>query len=95
MREKAKVDFDGTQKILPGFDIGANVYNQDPKTKRWNHRGTIVRILKNNRTYQVRINGRLFWRNRKFLRKDPEDPVVDQNTPEKPEVPQLCRSKRT
>ena len=37
MREKAKVDFDGTQKILPGFDIGANVYNQDPKTKRWNH----------------------------------------------------------
>ena len=37
MREKAKVDFDGTQKILLGLDIGANVYNQDPKTKRWNH----------------------------------------------------------
>ena len=34
MREKAKVDFDGTQKILPSFNIGANVY-KIPKIPWW------------------------------------------------------------
>ena len=45
--EKAKVDFDGDPKILPGFPIQAHVYSQDFKTKQWNQRGTIV-VNKNN-----------------------------------------------
>ena len=97
MVEKAKVDFDGDRKILPGFPIGAHVYSQDFKNKRWNHRGTIV-VNKNNRTYGLRINGRLFWRNRKFLklcRNDSEDSLPDQNIPEETEPePELRRSKR-
>ena len=97
MVEKAKVDFDGDRKILPGFPIGAHVYSQDFKNKRWSHRGTIV-INKNNRTYGLRINGRLFWRNRKFLklcRNDPEDSLPDQDILEETEPePELRRSKR-
>ena len=31
MREKAKVDFDGNQKTLPSFDIGANVTANIPE----------------------------------------------------------------
>ena len=97
MVEKAKVDFDGDRKILPGFPIGAHVYSQDFKNKRWNHRGTIV-VNKNNRTYGLRINGRLFWRNRKFLklcRNDPEDSLPDQDILGEIEPePELRRSKR-
>ena len=97
MVEKAKVDFDGDRKTLPGFPIGAHVYSQDFKNKRWNHRGTIV-VNKNNRTYGLRINGRLFWRNRKFLklcRNDPEDSLPDQDILEETEPePELRRSKR-
>ena len=96
MAEKAKVDFDGKQKTLSGFPIGANVYCRDPRTKRWSCYGTIV-AKKNNQTYQVKINGRLFLRNRMFLRlcrKDPEDPVADRNIPEDTGKPELCRSKR-
>ena len=74
MREKAKVDFDGKRKQLTGLEVGANVYCQDFKTKRWNRKGTIIRTTKRNRTYQVEIEGRKFWRNIKFLRKDPGDP---------------------
>ena len=74
MREKAKVDFDGKRKHLTGLEVGANVYCQDFKTKRWNRKGTIIRTTKRNRTYQVEIEGRKFWRNIKFLRKDPGDP---------------------
>ena len=95
MVEKAKVDFDGDRKLLPGFPIGAHVYCQDFKSKRWNRRGTIV-VNKNNRTYGLRINGRLFWRNRKFLklcRNDPEDSLPNQDILEETE-PELRRSKR-
>ena len=74
MREKAKVDFDGKRKHLTGFEVGANVYCQDFKTKRWSRTGTITRTTKRKRTYQVEIDGRKFWRNVKFLRKDPGDP---------------------
>ena len=31
MRQKAKVDFDGNQKTLPSFDIGANVTANIPE----------------------------------------------------------------
>ena len=86
MREKAKVDFDRKRKHLIGFEVGANVYCQDFKTKRWSRKETITRTTKRKRTYQVKIDGRKFWRNVKFLRRDPEypeesgdpdDPVAD------------------
>ena len=98
MREKAKVDFDGKRKHLTGFEVGANVYCQDFKTKRWNRKGTITQTTKRKRTYQVEIDGRKFWRNGKFLRKDPgdpdglketEDPVAD--PPKGPETKGLPR----
>ena len=111
MKEKAKVDFDGKRKHLTGLEVGANVYCQDFKTRRWNRKGTIIR-KKRNRTYQVEIEGRKYWRNIRFLRKDPGDPAdleetndpvadppegpeADRNTPKTPEVPQLRRSTRT
>ena len=96
MREKAKADFDGKQKHLPGFEVGANVYCQDFRTKRWSRKGIITRTTKRNRTYEVEIDGRKFWRNVKFLRKDPGDPddLKETNDPvvDPPEGPKADRN---
>ena len=96
MKEKAKVDFDVKRKHLAGLEVGDNVYCQDFKTKRWNRKGTIIRTTKRNRTYQVEIEGRKFWRNIKFLRKDPGDPddLEETNDPvaDPPEGPEADRN---
>ena len=107
MKEKAKADFDGKRRHLAGLEVGDKVYCQDFKTKRWNRKGTITRTTKGYRSYLVDMKGRKFWRNIRFLRKDPGDPddleeadgpEADRNTPKimkTPEVPQLRRSTRT
>ena len=95
MKEKAKVDFDGKRRHLAGLEVGDNVYCQDFKTKRWNRKGTIIQTTKKNRSYLVDINGRRFWRNIKFLRKDPGDPddLEETNDPvaDPPEGPEADR----
>ena len=96
MKEKAKVDFDGKRRHLTGLEVGDNVYCQDFKTKRWNRKGTIIRTTKGNRSYLVDIIGKKFWRNRKFLRKDPGDPddLEETNDPvaDPPEGPEADRN---
>ena len=70
MVSKDKTKFDEKyfhRKLLPSFPVGAIVYSQDFKTKKWKDKGTVVE-KKNDRTYIVKIGGRNFRRNRKFLR---------------------------
>ena len=96
MKEKAKADFDGKRRHLAGLEVGDNVYCQDFKTKRWNRKGTIIRTTKGNRSYLVDVDGRTFWRNRKFLRKDPGDPddleEADDPVADPPEGPEADRN---
>ena len=96
MKEKAKVEFDGKRKHLAGLEVGDNVYCQDFKTKRWNRRGTIIQTTKRNRSYLVDIDGKKFWRNIKFLRKDPGDPddleEADDPVADPPEGPEADRN---
>jgi hypothetical protein len=96
MKEKAKVDFDGKRRHLAGLEVGDNVYLQDFKTKRWNRKGTIIQTTKKNRSYLVGIDGRRFWRNIKFLRKDPGDPddleEADDPVADPPEGPEADRN---
>ena len=95
MKEKAKADFDGKRKHLTRLEVGDNVYCQDYKTKRWNRKGTIIRVT-GPRTYQVEIDGKKFLRNRKFLRKDPGDPddleEADDPVADPPEGPEADRN---
>ena len=96
MKEKAKADFDGKRRHLAGLGVGDNVYLQDFKTKRWNRKGTITRTTKGNRSYLVDMNGRKFWRNIRFLRKDPGDPddleEADDPVADPPEGPEADRN---
>ena len=96
MKEKAKADFDGKRRHLAGLEVGDSVYLQDFRTRRWNRKGTIIQTTKKGRSYLVDINGRRFWRNIKFLRKDPGDPddleEDDDPVADPPEGPEADRN---
>eukprot|EP00117_Sycon_ciliatum_P006388 scpid41435/ scgid9945/ len=62
-------DPDSSQpRTLSKLTIGMHVDLQDPRTKRWTGRGIVVAIG-THRDYYVKLrSGRVFWRNRRFLR---------------------------
>ena len=61
-------------RLLSTLSIGTHVDIQDPRTKRWTKRGVIVAIG-SHRDYFVKLpSGRVYWRNRRFLR--PYRPLV-------------------
>ncbi|XP_065195262.1 uncharacterized protein K02A2.6-like [Sycon ciliatum] len=62
-------DPDSSQsRTLSKLTIGMHVDLQDPRTKRWTGRGIVVGIG-THRDYYVKLrSGRVFWRNRRFLR---------------------------
>ena len=60
--------FNRSKQPLEKLKIGVMVDVQDPRTKRWSQRGTIVAVGKH-RDYYVKLpSGRVYWRNRVFLR---------------------------
>ena len=68
LREKEMKRYNEKAKPLKPLQIGQNVRLQDPVTKKWDRFGNIVGIGKN-RDYHVRLpSGRVFWRNRRFVR---------------------------
>ena len=72
--DKAKVYYDRSSHDLQPMDIGEKVRIQDASTKRWDKVGVIV-DRGNRRNYRVKVDsGRVYWRNRRFLRKfhDPD-----------------------
>jgi hypothetical protein len=53
---------------LVPFEVGTAVLLQDPISKRWDEQGNIVEVSSTGRSYLVDMNGRLLWRNCRFLR---------------------------
>jgi hypothetical protein len=56
---------------LQPISIGTTVRIQDPVSKEWNKKGTVISIG-HKRDYRIKLsNGRIYWRNRRFIRSDP------------------------
>ena len=65
-KEKDRYDFGA--KPLNQLQIGQKVRIQDPNSKKWDRVGHIVGIGRN-RDYHVKLPcGRVYWRNRRFMR---------------------------
>ena len=68
--------YDSHARPLPSLRVGDHVRVQNPNTRRWDKVG-IVMGRGRTRDYEVRLpSGRVWWRNRRFLRAIP-DPSVD------------------
>ena len=69
MRSTAKSYYDSDSRPLSPLRIGTHVSIQDPVTKLWSAIGVVVAVGKR-RDYFVKLpSGRVYWRNRRFLRK--------------------------
>ncbi|XP_068220014.1 uncharacterized protein [Palaemon carinicauda] len=74
--EQVKLQYDQHARPLPKLEIGQTVRIQDPTSNRWEKFGVIMGFGKS-RDYEVRLpSGRVWWRNRRFLRPVPT-PGVD------------------
>ena len=74
--------YNATARDLPALETGTNVVIQDHSTKRWDKRGVIVQTGEH-RDYYIKLpSGRVWRRNRRFLRK--QYPIV---TPPKDNPP--------
>ncbi len=70
LREKAKVQYDSTAKELSKLRVGTIVRVQHMVHKTWDLVGEVVEVDERGRSYLVRSEtGRLYWRNRRFLRR--------------------------
>lgn len=73
-RAEVRDKYNQTAHPLSKLDIGTKVDVQHHKTKRWTSTGVIVAIG-NRRDYFVKLpSGRVYWRNRRFLRPYDEQP---------------------
>ena len=72
-REKARKysedKYNLTAKPLPELKVGNYINIQDPYTRRWTETGIIVEVGRNRQYLIKKQNGRLTWRNRRFIRK--------------------------
>ena len=70
--------YNRSARPLPPLRIGIRVDVQDPRSKLWSVTGIVVAIGRN-RDYLVKLpSGRVYWRNRRFLRLAPA--VIPQST---------------
>ena len=76
LREKVRHHYDKTARPLQSIRLGATVDVQDTRTGLWDRTGSIVGVG-DRRDYLVKMpnlmkmkmpNGRVYWRNRRFLR---------------------------
>ena len=74
IQEGVRLRHDASARPLSGLRVGCHVDMQDTDTSRWDRRGVIVGVGRR-RTYLVKLpNGRIYWRNRRFLR--PHRPLL-------------------
>lgn len=52
---------------LPKFNIGDEVLVQNPKNKRWDRRGIILRIRDSNKSFEIKVDDKIIIRNQKYL----------------------------
>ena len=77
-KEALTARYNKSARPLPALRIGQHVCIQDPATKLWSRVGVIVAIGQR-RDYYVKLpSGRVYWRNRRFLR--PYHPTVSTPT---------------
>ncbi len=69
LRERAKDQHDSRARKLEQLEPGTVVRVQHHLTKRWDLIRTVMEVKPRGRSYLVRsATGRLYWRNRKFIR---------------------------
>ena len=79
IQEQVTRRHDATARPLSQLQIGNRLDLQDTDTGRWDRTGVVVGIGRR-RTYLVKTaSGRLYWRNRRFLR--PYRPLLDTGAP--------------
>ena len=100
---QATLHYDEHARPLPRLSVGQTVRIQDPTSHRWDKVGVIMGVFKP-RDYEVRLpSGRVFRRNRRFLRPVlntgadllPQNPVVPCSDVEKslPQTPPVVQRK--
>lgn len=96
LRGKAEQHYNKTARPLPYLKPGDIVRMQDPKSKRWDTIGEVINNPSRKRSYTIKTeSGKVYWRNRKFLRpyhfpvKSKQDSFVEEE-----ETKPLRRSKR-
>jgi hypothetical protein len=97
----SKQRYDARAHQLPSFSVGAKVRIQDHVSKRWDKTGIVISIGKH-RDYRVKLpSGRVYWRNRRFLKPDysadaePRRPSVSIDpTPTEIEIPDVPNENR-
>ena len=68
IRRKAEETYNRSVKSLPPLKVADEVRMQDPITKQWDRTGVVVGVGRN-RDYNIKTpSGRVYWRNRRFLR---------------------------
>ena len=78
---KVKRQYDQHARKLKPFKIGAPVRIQNPDSKHWDKCGIIISVGRN-RDYRVKLpSGRVYWRNRRFLRTDYSRDSSQQESP--------------
>ena len=97
-RQQSKLVFDRQSKDLSTLDIGDSVLCQNPVSKLWSDEGIIISMDSNKRSYIVDIHGKLYRRNRIFLKpmsfSPPSHPLPADSTPSPPTSPAPRRSAR-
>jgi len=85
-REKIKQNFDKHAYSLPKLSIGESVFLQNPFNHKWDSIGKVIEVRHDGRSYKVEgNNGRVYLRNRRFLKpkkEDFEDPISDDQSSE-------------
>ena len=68
LQEKSERYYNIGARDLPELSVGDRVRVQDRASKRWIEKGVIARKGQNRDYYVELLNGRMRWRNRRFLR---------------------------
>ena len=68
-REETKYSYNLHARSLPDITVGSHVAIQNSESKMWNIYGTVVDIGPHRRYYVKTHSGRIFVRNRRFLRR--------------------------
>ena len=87
MRGKVTERYNARARLLPSLCVGQLVVMQDNRSKKWDKCGTVVEVGEN-RDYLMKLSsGRIFRRNRRFLRtrvprlfNDSKETPVDSNS---------------
>ena len=70
MKEKQKMEYDKHAKEMSKLDIGTSVLIQNPYNRQWDQSGIVVSMRENGRSYEVENDGKIYLRNRRFLREN-------------------------